>query len=101
MLEVYNSNVSVVLEVCCTYVANVDQDVANIDQDVGYVAMVVHVCCKRLSLMFRIFFQTYVASVFISMLYMFHIYVASVLSACCVCEQGFQVRFCKCFRHMF
>ena len=40
-------------------------DVANIDRDVPYVAMVVHVCCNRLSSMFHLFFQTYVASVFI------------------------------------
>jgi hypothetical protein len=37
-------------------------DVAKVDWDV---AMVVHVCCKILFLMFQLFFQTYVASVFI------------------------------------
>jgi hypothetical protein len=40
-------------------------DVAKVDQDVAYVAMVVYLCCKRLSQMFHLFFQTYVASVFI------------------------------------
>jgi hypothetical protein len=59
-------------------------DVAKTDRDVAYVAMIVHVCCKHLSPMFHLFFQTYVASVFIWMLHMFHTYVASVLSACCV-----------------
>ena len=68
-----------------TDVAKIEQDVAKIDRNVTYVAMVVHVCCKHLSQMFYLFFQTYVASVFISMLHMFYTYVASVLSACCVC----------------
>jgi hypothetical protein len=40
-------------------------DVAKVDQNVSYVAMVVHVCCKLLFPMFELFFQTYVASVFI------------------------------------
>jgi hypothetical protein len=39
-------------------------DVGKIDQDVAYIAMVVHVYCKRLSSMFHLFFQMYVASVF-------------------------------------
>jgi hypothetical protein len=38
-------------------------DVVKIDRDVAYVAMVVHVCCKCLSLMFHLFLYTYVASV--------------------------------------
>jgi hypothetical protein len=56
-------------------------DIAKVDQDV---AMVVHVCCKFLFPMFQLFFQTYVLSVFIWMLHMFHIYIASVLFGCCV-----------------
>jgi hypothetical protein len=40
-------------------------DVKKVDRDVAYVAMVVHVSCKYLSPMFHLFFQTYVASVFI------------------------------------
>jgi hypothetical protein len=51
------------------------------------------------------FFLTYVASVFIWMLQMFHTYVASVLSGYCICFamdlQVFLEFFCKCFRHMF
>jgi hypothetical protein len=39
-------------------------NVAKVNQDVAFVAMVVHVCCRRLSPMFHLFFQTYVASVF-------------------------------------
>jgi hypothetical protein len=31
-------------------------DVAKVDQDVAYIAMVVHVCCKLLFLMFYLFF---------------------------------------------
>jgi hypothetical protein len=52
-------------------------DIAKVDRDVTYVAMVVHICCKHL-FVFRLFFQTYVASVFIRILHMFqHI--------CCKC----------------
>jgi hypothetical protein len=45
------------------------------------------VCCKCVYLdqMFHLFFQTYVASVFIWMLHMFHKYIANILSRCCVC----------------
>jgi hypothetical protein len=60
-------------------------DVAIVDWDVAYVAMVVHVCCKLLFPMFHLFFLTYVASVFIWILHIFHMYVTSVLSECCVC----------------
>jgi hypothetical protein len=54
-------------------------DVAKVYWDVAYVVMVVHVYCKRLFLVFHLFFQTHVARVFIWMLHMFHTYVASVL----------------------
>jgi len=47
------------------------KDVVEVDRDVAYVPMVVHVFCKLLFLMFHIFFQTYVASVFIWMLHIF------------------------------
>jgi hypothetical protein len=60
-------------------------DIAKVDRDVAYVARVVHVCCKHLFPMFHLFFQMYVASVFIWMLHMFHTYIASVLSRCCLC----------------
>jgi hypothetical protein len=45
------------------------------------------VCCKCVYLdqMFHLFFQTYVASVFIWMLHMFHKYIANILSRCYVC----------------
>jgi hypothetical protein len=80
-------------------------DGAKVDQDVAYVAMVVYICCKCLFLMLHLFFQTYVTNVFIWMLHMFHTYVTSVLSGCCICLQlFFQVFFmcfCKCFRRMF
>jgi hypothetical protein len=57
-------------------------------------------------------FQMYVASVFIWMLYMFHTYIANVLSGCCICvSMVFQVfsgvfacvsAVCfKCFKRMF
>jgi hypothetical protein len=53
-------------------------DVAKVDQDVAYVAMVIYVRCKRMSPMFHLFFQRYVASVFIwDVAYISHI--------CCKC----------------
>jgi hypothetical protein len=72
-------------------------NVAKVDQDIAYVAMVVRVCCKLLFLMFRPFFQTYVLSVFIRMLHMFHTYTASVLSRGCL---YFTIVF-KCFSYVF
>jgi hypothetical protein len=51
--------------------------------------MVVHVCCKGLFLMFHLCFRTYVASVFIWVLHMFHTYIACILSGYCVCLQWF------------
>jgi hypothetical protein len=64
------------------YVSSVSYDVAKVDLDI---AVVVHVCCKILFPIFHLFFQTYVVSVFISILCMFHTYVASVLYRYCVC----------------
>jgi hypothetical protein len=78
-------------------------DVAKVDRDVTYVSMVVHVCCKCPLPMFHLYFRTYVASVFIWMLYMFHAYVACILSGCCLCLQMFSSVFrCffKCLRSM-
>jgi hypothetical protein len=40
-------------------------NVAKVDRDVAFIAMVVHVCCKLLFPMFYVFFQTFIASVFI------------------------------------
>ena len=48
-------------------------DVAKVDRDVVYVAMVVHICCKRLFPMFYLFFQTYIASVYLDVVYASHI----------------------------
>jgi hypothetical protein len=48
--------------------AKVDTGVAKVGTDVAYIAMVIHVCCKSL---FKIF-------------YLFHRYVASALSGCCI-----------------
>jgi hypothetical protein len=66
MLQVSVSSVSGMLQVF-------HMDVAKVDREAAYVAMVVHICCKLL--LCFIYFQTYVASVFIWMLYMFHTYV--------------------------
>ena len=68
-------------------------DVAKVDRDVAYVAR--GVCTRMLQasiLNVSSIFQTYAASVFIWMLHMFHTYVASVLSRCCICfAMAFQV----------
>jgi hypothetical protein len=40
-------------------------DVVKVYRDVAYVIMLAHVCCKLLFLMFHLFFQTHIASVFI------------------------------------
>ena len=68
------------------YVSIVSYDVTKLDQDIAYVAMVVHICCKRLSLISHLFFlYTYVASVSNTCLKCFiclFLYVASVVSGC-------------------
>jgi hypothetical protein len=46
-------------------------DVAKVDQDVVYVALIIHVCCKRLFPMFYLFFQMYVTSVYLDVTYVF------------------------------
>jgi hypothetical protein len=69
-------------------------DVAKVDQDITYIAIGVHVCCKLLFLMFHLFFQMYVASVFIWMLYMFHTYV-------CKCFIGMLRMFLQWFQVFF
>jgi hypothetical protein len=45
-------------------------NVAKVDHDIAYVAMVVHICCKRLFPMFHLFFRR-----------MFQV----CLSGCCIC----------------
>jgi hypothetical protein len=54
--------------------------------DVAYVVIVVHVCCRRLFLMFHLFFDICCKCVYLDV-HMFHIYVASVLSRCRGCLQ--------------
>jgi hypothetical protein len=80
-------------------------DVVKVDRDITYVAMAIHVCCKRLFQMFHLFFQTYIASVFICMLRIFHTYVCK-----CFCQDvayvlqwlfKFFMCFRKCFIYMF
>jgi hypothetical protein len=66
----------------------VRMDIAKVDRDVAYVAMVVHLCCKLLSPMFHLFFQTYIAS-------MFHLDVAYVSHICCKCYIWMLRMFCN------
>ena len=64
--------------ICMLQVFHVD--VAKVDRDITYVAMAIHVCCKRLFQMFQLFQMD----------------VARVLSRCCVYFMCF-----KCMLHMF
>jgi hypothetical protein len=75
-------------------------NIANIDRNIAYVVMVIHICCKRISAIFHQFFQTYVASVFISMLHMFHKHVVCFIWILRMFAMVFKC-FCKCLRHMF
>jgi hypothetical protein len=79
-------------------------DVTKVDRDAVYVAMVVHVCCMCLFPMFHLFSQTYVASVFIRMLHMFHTYLqVFYLDVAYIYKMFLNVFmcFCKCFVLIF
>jgi hypothetical protein len=65
------SNVSNVLEVDVASVFHTD--VIKVDRDVAYVAMVVHVCYKRLSLMFHLFSRHVLQVCFFYVAYVSHI----------------------------
>ena len=65
-------------------------DVAKIDRDVAHVAIVVHICCKCLFLMFHLFFYTYVASLSGCCIYFTHILQVFYLDVAYVCN-GFQL----------
>ena len=80
------------------YIVAFHADVVKIDRDI---IMVVHVCCKLMFTMFYLFFQTYVVSVFIWMLHIFHTHVSSVLSGCCICFSMVSSVFASVFRCMF
>jgi hypothetical protein len=47
-------------------------DVAKIERDVEYVAMVVHVCCKRLFSMFHLFLDVCCKNVYLCCIYFTH-----------------------------
>jgi hypothetical protein len=75
-------------------------DVAKVDQDVAYIAMVIHLCCKRLSPMFYLFSDICCKCVssgccicFTHMLQVFHLDVAYVL-------QWLHTSFSWCFRRL-
>ena len=76
-------------------------DFAKVDRDV---AMVVHVCCKRLFPMFHLFFrrmlQVCLSGCCICFTHMLQVFCLDVANAC----NGFRVFFscfCKCFRGIF
>jgi hypothetical protein len=79
-------------------------DVATVDRDVTYAILIIHVCYELLLSMFHLFFQRMLQVCLSEYCIYFHIYIASVLSRCCVCftmvSSVVQV-FCKCFRLMF
>ena len=56
-----------------------NMDVKQVDRDVAYVAMVVHVCCKRLFSMFHLFFRRMLQV---------------CLSECCICFTHMLQVFC-------
>jgi hypothetical protein len=90
MLQVYISNA---LEVCCKCFIHM--------LDVAYVAMVVHVCCKRLSPMFHLFFSHVCCNcVYLDVAYVSHICCKYFIWMLRIFAIVFK-RFCKCFRHMF
>jgi hypothetical protein len=88
MLQVYILNVSNILEVCCKCF---HMEVAKVDQDVAYIAIVVHVCCKRLSQCFICFFrstlQVCLSGCYICFTYMLQVFYLDVAYVC----NGFQV----------
>ena len=71
-------------------------DVAKVDRDVPYVAMVVHVCCKRLFPMFHLFFrcmlQVCLSGCCICFTHMLQVFYLDVAYVC----NGFQAFF-RCF----
>ena len=80
------------------------EDVAKIDRDVSYVAVVVHVCCKRLFQMFHLFFkrtlQVCLSGCCICFTYMLQVFYLDVAYVFNDFSSVFRC-FCKCFRHMF
>jgi hypothetical protein len=64
-------------------------NVTKVDRNVAYVAMVVHVCCKDLFLMFYLCLNILLQVCLFGCCIRFHIYVASVLSRYCICLQWF------------
>jgi hypothetical protein len=52
-------------------------DIAKVDRGVAYVAMVVHLCCKRLFLIFHLFFRSICKCIYLDIAY--------VLYICCKC----------------
>jgi len=92
------------------YVSIISCGIAKVDQDVAYVAMVVHVCCKRLFLIFHLFFVRVcckwlrrMSQVFMCIL----LYVTSVASGCfksglgcCTCCNDVSTVCFICFRRM-
>jgi hypothetical protein len=76
-------------------------DVTKVDRDVAYVAMGVHVCCKRLSPMFSCFYrcmlQVCLSGGCICYTHMLQVFYLNVTYVC----NEFSSFFCKCFIRMF
>jgi hypothetical protein len=75
-------------------------DIAKVDRDVAYVAMVVHVCCKSLFLMFHLCFgrvlQVSLSGCYICFTLMLQVFYLDVTYVC----NGFQAFF-RCFFQVF
>jgi hypothetical protein len=61
MLQTYVSSVLDILEVYCNSYMNV----AKVDQDVAFIAMAIHVCCKRLFQMFHLFLDIFYKCIYL------------------------------------
>jgi hypothetical protein len=60
-------------------------DIVKVDRDIAYAAIAIHHMLQTfIPNISSVFFQTYVVGVFIRMLHIFHTYIVSVLSECCI-----------------
>jgi hypothetical protein len=76
-------------------------DFVKVDRDIAYVAMVIHACCKRLSLMFHLFFSNICCKCdYLDVIYVSHIYCKCFIWMLYMFAMVFNC-FCKCFRCMF
>jgi hypothetical protein len=74
-------------------------DVGKVDRDVSYIAIVIHVCCKRLFLMFCLFLDVRCKRVYLDVAYVSHICCkVFYLDVVYVCNCGFASVSDACFK---